>query len=670
MERRNFLKKSMLAGAGLGTMAVAHPISLEGVETLPEYANEISEKSVVNTLENKYLKVVINSDASVNIKDKKNNVSWDTFSIATQDNGRIEENNVWMRGDRTLMEQYPAHFILKKEADKYKITLLNRQNRVKGSFYCEIALDDEWLKFNILHIDDQIPSLVFPPPIVSDAILLPHGVGHMISKDRADIWYRKFLSFHTHLNMHFIGGLKEDAAWIGVYDEDVVDAGAMVVNSSVSPGWLRSMEKWNSKYSIKYKFIKGAYVDVAKTYRKHLKDTGKFKSLKEKIDEKPVLKNMLGGRTLSYFQAWPFTDANQPEEYYFTPKQSENWNTKEVVVDFTHKDVIKSVKYAKTKGFSNGLVIMRGWINGGYDASHPDIWPPEPQLGSIDELKKLMALPAPIITAFHDNYQDMYPNYPSFPKGINLKPDGEYMSGGFWAGGQCYILNSKDSVRYAKRNWEKVKDLGSVAYLSDTAAASKLEQSYEPGNAQTKLQDYHGKRELLSFFSKEGQLVGSEEGSDFVADICDWFENRHHRVDGENVPLFPLVFHDSVFASRYTSFSPNKDYPKWLEDMLWGYQLQFFMNPDFGGVKMKERSEAVGFGATSMSEEVFISTYHVDKWHKKIGMAEMVNHKYLTEKGDVEMTEWSTGDKIIVNFSTEDVTIKNVMIPAKGYKIL
>ncbi len=104
--------------------------------------------------------------------------------------------------------------------------------------------------------------------------------------------------------------------------------------------------------------------------------------------------------------------------------------------------------------------------------------------------------------------------------------------------------------------------------------------------------------------------------------------------------------------------------------MLWGYQLQFFMPPDFGGVNMKERSETIGFGAADMNEEIFTSSFHVDEWHKKIGMAEMTNHKYLTEKGDVEMTEWSTGHKIIVNFGDVDVTVENVTVSAKGYKII
>ena len=224
MKRRKFIKQTAIVGAGVSTLTVANPLPRESEKQEAKFINDLPPKSIVDKLENKYLQVLINSDASIEIKDKKNGASWNTFSIATQDNGRIEENNVWMRGERTLMEQYPAHFILEKKGSKYKVTLLNRQNRIKGNFYCEITLDKEWLKFNILKIDDQIPSLVYPAPIVSDAILIPQHVGQMISKDRADIWYRKFLPFYTHLNMHFIGGLKDDVAWIGIYDEDVVDA--------------------------------------------------------------------------------------------------------------------------------------------------------------------------------------------------------------------------------------------------------------------------------------------------------------------------------------------------------------------------------------------------------------------------------------------------------------
>jgi hypothetical protein len=670
MKRRSFLKSSAIAGAALGSLSTMKSCDQPESIQQPEFFQNLPERTAVKNLENEFLSVHIFSDASLSVKDKKNGKNWETFRVALQDKGTVEETNVWMRGDRTLMEQYPAHFVLEEAGQKFRVTMLTNLNKVQGKFYCTIALENEWLRVEMLDIDEKIPSLMFPAPIVSDKILFPQHSGHMMHRDTANIWYRQFLPFHTHLNMNWIGGLKDGGAWIGVFEDDAVDGGALIVNSSINPGWLKSLGKWSGKYAIRYKFLQGDYVDVAKTYRKYLIDNGKFKSLKEKVEQNPKLKNMQGGRTLSYFQAWPAIDENQGDKYYFTDQQLKKWNTKGTVVDFTHNDVVKSVKYAQSKGFKNGLVILRGWINGGYDASHPDIWPPEPALGSLDALKELLNLPEPIVTGLHDNYQDMYEGYPSFPKGINLNKNGDFMNGGFWAGGQAYILNSRNSVEYAKRNWAHMQMLGSDAIFSDTAAASKLEQSYEPGNTLTKLQDYKLKRELLSVFSNAGQLAGSEEGSAFLADICDWFENRHVRIPGETVPLWSLVFHDSNFVSRYTSFEPGNPYPKWLEDMLWGYQLQFFMDPAFGGVNTKKRSQTVGFGANQMTEELFASTFHVDKWHAKIGMAEMTRHEFLTEDNNVESTEWSTGEKIIVNFGNLPFTVNGTIIAAKDFKIL
>ncbi len=670
MKRRNFLKTATIAGAGIGSLSSLTKCSEDQSSKKVMYVKPGEKASSVKKMNNDFLAVEIFDDASVKIVDKKNGANWQMGPVAVQDKGRIEENNVWMRGERTLMEQYPGRFKLKQEGSVFKVTLCNQDYMVQGTFTCKIFLENEWLRYQILEVSNDIPSLVFPPPITSDAILIPHEIGEMISRDTANIWYRKFYSFHAHLTMHWIGGLKDENGWIGIFDDDVVDAGAMVVNSAVAPGWMRSMEQWDAKYAIRYKFIRGGYVDVAKEYRQYLKDTGRLKTLKEKIAETPKLKSMLGGRTLSYFQAWPSIDPYEAENYNFTPEQRKKWNFDGTIVDFTHQDVMKSLEYAKKKGFKNGMMILRGWINGGYDASHPDIWPPEPKLGNLDELKQLLDQGENVITGLHDNYQDMYKDYPSFPEGINRDPQGRLMTGGFWAGGQAYILNSRNSVAYAKRNWKDIAMLGSDAYFPDTAAASKLEQSYEKGNRQTKLQDYNYKRELLAFFKEQGQLVGSEKGSDFVADICDWFENRHSRIEGETIPLWPLVFHDVAFISRYTSFEPGSAYPKWLEDMLWGYQLQFFMTPEFGNVNPNAGSEKIGFGANKMDDELFTSTYHVDRWHKRIGLEEMTNHRFMTDDKKVEETTFGNGLKIIVNFDSNKRIVNGDVIKGHNYKII
>jgi hypothetical protein len=121
--------------------------------------------------------------------------------------------------------------------------------------------------------------------------------------------------------------------------------------------------------------------------------------------------------------------------------------------------------------------------------------------------------------------------------------------------------------------------------------------------------------------------------------------------------------------SRYNSFEPGSPYPKWLEDMLWGYQLQFFMTPRFGNINPGAPSERVGFGANDFSEELFKSTFHVDDWHKQTGTSEMLSHRFLADDFKVEETVFAPGKRIIVNFSDEDRIVEGIRVKKHGYII-
>ena len=670
MERRSFIKTTSLLAAG-ATVASTAGCKNENKysKNEPVYYKDERPVTILKALENDFLKVSLFSDASAKILDKKNNYEWELTSVATQDCGPIDDGYVWIRGDRTLMEQYPGRFHVEADGNTFHYTLLGKNNRIKATFHCSITLEDKFLNFSISDIDESIPSLIFPPHIESDSIVLPNGLGKIFHKKNADIWTRQFYNYQTGLNMRWFGGLKDGYGWLAIFDDHINDGGVLQVNNSLAPGWLKSMDKWKSAYSIKYNFMKGSYVELAKTYRKHLIENGLFKTLKEKIIENPLLENMIGGRSLSYFQAWCPIHIKDAKNYLYNDKQIHQRDTEKIKVDFTHQEVLKSLRYAQKTGFKNGMVILRGWINQGYDGNHPDIWPPEPLLGSIDDLKEIMSLPAPIIPTLHDQYQDVYIDTKEFPKGVNRLPDGDLMHGGLWAGGQGYIMNSRFSVYFAKRNWENTKTLTPKGLFLDTVTASKFHQSWEEKNLQTRTEDMQYKTKLLQDHKSYGILIGSEEGSEMGIPVCDWFENRHTRKDNENIPLFPLVFHDAVIMSRYNSFEPGSSTPKWMEDMLWGYQLQFFMNPQFGNIRPAEGGEKIGFGPNMMTEELFKSTFVVDEWHKKIALSEMTDHKFLTEDGKVEETTFAPGIRIIVNFSNETRTVNGIEVKANNYVI-
>jgi len=654
MNRRNFFTTSAAAAAGLAACNKIESKTDQPTYRIfkKEYAS-IQKVTLLKTLSNEFLSVKIFSNSLLQIDDLKNERSWETWPVAIQDKGIIEDGDVWLNTDRSLTEQYPGRFIGSEEGSGIRFTLLGRKNLIIGRFLCSITLDGPWLIFKTSEIEDTIPSLVFPPPIKSDAIVIPKGVGEIIrEKEEGTMFPRYIYPFYTRLNMRWMGGLKGDAGWIGIFDDGYEDSFGFVANRTATPIMTRSLDKWDHSYTWRMQFIKGDYVGLAKIFRKWVIDNGRFVSLKEKINSNKNLSSFLGGRVFWINLAFPSASVSRNEEIYASADQNKSGTTdKKVSVLFTYKELKEFIARLGKLGLKKGFIKIGGWINGGYDYSHPDVWPPEPLLGHISELKDILASDGQVITGLHDNNQDMYEHTQSFPKGVNRNADGSFLTGGIWAGGQSYILNSGNSVEYAHRNWQQIKTLEPKAMFIDIVTAMQLYQSFDPSDKLTKKRDHEEKINLLKFYKEQGVLLGSEEAADFGIPYIDWFENRHQRVRGKSIPLWPLVFHDAAFCTRYGGVSRNNEHPGYLEDMLWGYLAHFGIDPDW-----KE-------------EELFKSLSQVDEWHERIGTAEMTNHRFLTADFDVEETTFSTGNKIVCNFSDNPFSYEGKLVKAKSYLI-
>ncbi|MFC2124052.1 DUF5696 domain-containing protein [Bacteroidota bacterium] len=649
MKRRTFITSSV-GLAGLSACST-NPDSNNSLSVNIEYAED-KPVELLKELENSSLKFRIFSNASIVILDKKNDASWETWPVAIQDKGVVEEGHVWLRTGRSITEQYPGRFQGELKGDNIEFTLIGLQKRIIGQFLINISLENDWLVYNILEVGDTIPSLVFPPPIKSEAIIIPKGVGEIIrDTEGSQIYGRTIYPFYTRLNMRFIGGTKGNASWIGIFDEGFEDAYGLFANRTASPLWARSLGTWRHGFTYRMKFLQGNYVNVAREYRKWFKDQGKFKSLEEKKQENSQLDSFLGGRAFWISLCFPKVSDKTGDDLLLTEEQKLQRGPNPVNIRFTYKELAAMIEKLKSLGLEKGFIKIAGWINGGYDYSHQDVWPPEPSLGEVSELKELLAMERPLMSGLHDNNQDIYPHTKSFPDGVIRNANGEFMTGGIWAGGQTYILGSRASLKYAKHNWEQIKTIQPKAMFVDIITALNLYQSFEKGNKLTKHEDLQAKCDMMQFYKDQGILLGSEESADFGIPYLDWYENRHSRIQSTSIPLWPLVFHDAAFNTRYGGVTRNEGYPGWLEDMLWGYLPHFSINPGWD------------------QDELFTSIDHVDKWHEKVGMADMVDHKFLTNDLNVEQAEFSTGESIICNFSEDPVHIDGKLIKSGGYLI-
>jgi hypothetical protein len=585
--------------------------------------------------ENEFLAVSIAADAQITIIDKQRKQSWQTGRVALQETAPIDIGHVWLRTQRSICEQYAGRF--RGEAlnsDTLKFTVLSPLGHEMGQFTCRLRLDQAWFVLSLPQIDEQLNNLSFPPAIESESLVVPSGVGRWIRKPLPD---RHFWAYPSHFNMRWFGGLQSENGWLCVYDEGYANIGLSVTQLAAAPAWLKSQGSWQGERTLRYLGCEGGYVGLAKAYRAYAKAHGMFHSLHDKIEDNPALAQLVGGRIFSFMIGDSFNRKRQ--EDMLEPRSRLINHEQGVNVFATYAQVAKMIEEGRELGMQCGLVIICGWIQGGYDESHPDVWPPEAAFGSPDELKQLLQPGKGLIGVLHDNYQDIYEQSPSWPQGVNRAPQGEPMAGGLWAGGQAYILNARDGLAYAKRNWPPIASLNPSAMFIDTVTAVQFYESYEPNNTLSRAQDLDLKIQLLEFYKEQKQLLGSEEGADFGIPYVDWIEGRHRRVSGESIPLWPLVFHDSVFTVRYTATPFETEAAPgqlWLTEMLWGYPLLW----DVRRPEVWQQEQAS-----------FKASLRLDHWIEQIGTDEMLSHRYLTEDGDVEETTWSSGLRLIVNFS-------------------
>lgn len=665
MKRRSFLQIAAAAGAvsvtpeklsALGSAVEEHERGAVEAETVVE------PPKVIQSLSNDYLEVALYSDATTEIKDLKNGGTWRMGPVAFQDASPIEEGAVWVRTERSICEEYPGRFAGRREGDALQFALLDRLRTKRGAFRVNATLDGPWLQYKISDIDESIPNLSFPPPVESETLVLPQGVGRWIRKPVSG---RHYLPFFSRLNMRWIGGTKGKHAWMAVFPEkNLVDSGAMVAELSAFPVWLKSLERWSEPRVVRYRFLRGGYVELAKAYREWAIAHGLHRSLQEKAAAAPALENLLQGRLISVYAAEARHEKRYREDILQNPVGDELIGATPKVF-FQNKDVEKILGELPEAEIKRALVVHRGWIHGGYDYSHPDVWPPDPALGTVRELAAICSHGDPYTVALHDNYQDIYAHCPSFPKGVNHNVKRELLAGGYWAGGQAYILNSRDGLAYAKRNWAQIRTLRARAIFIDTTSAVQCYESFEKGNTLTRSQDVECKTELLQFFKANGMVLGSEEGADFAIPYLDWIENRHARVAGESVPLWPLVFHDAAACGRYVNDEDDagtwmggaiegRGYPTVLEDMLWGYFVLSGLKDMASWPKRKESLK---------------KTTHADEWFRTISTTAMIEHRFLTPDFNVEQTVFSNGKSITVNFSKKPWEQDGIEVGSKSYLI-
>lgn len=410
----------------------------------------------------------------------------------------------------------------------------------------------------------------------------------------------------------------------------------------------------NSLGSMRYDRVARLYVTgadivaIAKTYRKKIKEQGRFKSWEEKIAKRPGLERLFGA--LMCFIGYCQDDIDYPA----------------------------GCRKLRDYGFDRALVYP-----GRFNIYFPDIrMGDRPAINlsteAVEGIKALGYDVAPwswLNEALDDGSDTIHSMYRKNNKGKiipNWSIDKQ----------QWYLICSTFLEKVQKSALENVIadmtwDHFDVLACASVGECHATDHPNHFGYPVSKTEDREWIRKALLAGQKHGRAISSENFNDAYSLECDfgsvkaWPQYSHWPF--WPIPLTMLVYHDSIIHSWWELHSYNNGWrgrtkspgffeygggrPKLMSalDALYGCPPDVF---PFGAQ----------YGYTGRGMETFLYKFRMEdpevqialrealpvaRLHKKIGRLEMVHFKFLSEDGYLQETAFADGTRVVANFSRD-----------------
>jgi len=344
-----------------------------------------------------------------------------------------------------------------------------------------------------------------------------------------------------------------------------------------------------------------------------------------------------------------------------------------------------ALRRAAAYGLVDSLVVWHNWQRWGYDYRLPDIFPPNPKLGSEQEFLDLVraAKENGMLFAPHDNYIDFYPDAEGFSYDhISFQPSGQPIKAWYNRGrdAQSYRWLTDHFRPYLERNLALIREsFAPTAYFIDVWS------SMGPFDAWTrdgKLIDRITTRNAWgAAFSWIRRYLGddapqiSESGHDQLIGWLDGAQTNHLRVDrppsgeyswavwnisvkdAERIPWFDMAHHDR-FALHGAGYESR--YASGLDRTLHGIYSDDYMTTE------------VLTGHPPMVSEAFSRNAVRKYWLlHDLGRALALRRIEAVEfiEGDLHRQRvlWSGGGEVWVNRGTSDWACGNHILPPYGF---
>jgi hypothetical protein len=347
-----------------------------------------------------------------------------------------------------------------------------------------------------------------------------------------------------------------------------------------------------------------------------------------------------------------------------------------------YHDLTQSMRLMAKYGLTDALLTVHVWQRWGYDYRLPDIYPPNPAMGSLADMQALGATcdAYGIKWGLHDNYIDYYPDAEGFSYDhICHTEAGEPIKAWNNTGrsAQSYRWRPDRIMPFVQRNWNLIAaelkpshvftdvftSIGAFDfYERDGTFHSSLETRERWGESSLWIQKLLGPGAVTTSEAGADQLVGYLDGADCqhlnISATGGWFNITLDCADWARVPWFDIVLHDRFslhgvgYPGRYEGGRSRLHHGIESDDYLSNEML-------LGHALMVDR-RAMPRGAIRKYwlAQDFIRSIATDF----ITSAQFVD-------GDIhrQIVEWQSGAKVYVNRSQADWQVAGRILPEYGY---
>jgi len=633
-------------------------------------------------LENQGLRLEVDpSDASARLLDKRSNAEWNlgaprlVMKDKTTTPVRLSGAVTVRGGTLSYRTDKGMQFEFKLAANPWAVNYSFDQ---PAADVAEVLLLDKSLTIE---------------PGADNYYAIPNRMGILVPVEGDKPYTRRFPAYSgSGYSMAMFGAVHKGSALLATWEDPYT---VMVADYTVEPQrrLAMSLDLQRTARQVRFQPLgRGGYVEVSKAYRPIAKQRGYLKTLAEKIRENPDAARFFGAADFK-----PFAFSRYVPNTRWNRTDQERLN-----ISFTFEECADLAEhFAKDLGIDRALLVLNGWINGGYDNRHPDVLPAAPEIGGdqalIEASRRVHALGKGWVFGLHDNYQDFYKNAKSWNEDYIMKnADGSLHAGGEWAGGLAYLICSRKSVELASRpqNVPKVKELFSPdVYFSDTIFAAPLYECFDPKHPLSFEDDLHYKQLLCDYLRKQVGLFGSEEGREWGVPHADYFEGLMSHKTGYNltgaaaadivIPMFEMVYGDAIPIYAHQSDRPRIDNPSYILDHILYAEMPVYQYgshhywtnpaPPQGPQKQPLQESRMVFargGHFNPTDQFIKNTYEVlSPLGRDTALLPMTDHRFVTADRMVESTRFVADTDITVNFGVSDYSTAHAVLPQWGFAI-